>query len=572
MHCITANCAAQSRRAWWFAAVLGAVASVLWWLALRSSEVGGRLAGVFGVAAEDYRQGQDAGAFTVSGGESPVRLEAEAAVENSWIALDMRVVDAAGRTVSRSRMSLSYYHGISQGRPWVTGSRESAELVELQPGDYRLVVYGDAGGGSSSASDFERFGRPVRVIVRAGAGGFRWLIGLACGTSLAAIALALRLLSRQDQARGDRAPAASAMRRAERFVMIDGLRGVAALAVVFCHIMVPEICHFSKAVASALPPSVPSLLRHGDLGVEVFFVLSGFVIAHSVRGRQLTFAFAGRFALRRAVRLDPPYYIAILISIALWAYFLPLGLRRVFDDVGGTPGMLANMIYAQDLLGFVSPVPIAWTLCLEVQFYLAYIGLVWLSQSVGARLRRPGINKQDSSETPALARVLVFWPLLVLSLCLWYPRLHRFDFFGAWFRFFLGVTVYWVFIGQLSRGWLVAFAAALLVLAASFWDTRGLTALATGLLIDWAGRAGGLPTWLSSRWIQFLGRISYSLYLVHIPLGIGFANILWSCAHQSTQVALACAVAAVTASLTASWLMYRIFEGPSIVVSRRITY
>ena len=95
-------------------------------------------------------------------------------------------------------------------------------------------------------------------------------------------------------------------------------------------------------LTSVLPLSLPKILRHGDLGVEVFFVLSGFVIAHQ-RGRPITPAFAGRFALRRAIRLDPPYYFTILVSVALWAYFLPFGLRQVVDEMA-TPGMLANMV------------------------------------------------------------------------------------------------------------------------------------------------------------------------------------------------------------------------------------
>ena len=481
------------------------------------------------------------------------------------------MVDAAGLTVGRPRLNLSYYHGTRQGRSWVSGHRESAQLLELLPGHYRLCVSGGAGGGASNTVDFENFGRPVGLSVRARAGGFRWLLCTACVTSLATIALVLSLLSGRQQSQGKRIEGLPVARHAERFVMIDGLRGCAALAVVFCHLIVPEICRFSSVLTSVLPLSLPKILRHGDLGVEVFFVLSGFVIAHSVRGRPITLAFAGRFALRRAIRLDPPYYFTILVSVALWAYFLPFGLRQVVDEMGGTPGMLANMVYAQNLLGFISPVPIAWTLCLEVQFYLAYIGLLSLAQVVGALLHQSGTRTVEGTHgLPATAYILVFWPLAALSLCVWYPQLQRFDFFGTWFRFFLGVTVYWVFSGQVSRRWLVALAVALAVLAAATSDARGFAALATGLLIDAAGRTGGLVRWLSARWAQFLGRISYSLYLVHIPLGIGSGNIIWSCTDQSARSALLCGAVAVAVSLTAAWLVHRMVEGPSILVSKSI--
>lgn len=57
----------------------------------------------------------------------------------------------------------------------------------------------------------------------------------------------------------------------------------------------------------AVAPSwVASVLDHGNLGVAVFFVLSGFVIAHSLHGVRVTPSVVGRLMLRRSLRLDPP--------------------------------------------------------------------------------------------------------------------------------------------------------------------------------------------------------------------------------------------------------------------------
>jgi peptidoglycan/LPS O-acetylase OafA/YrhL len=562
-----------SRCAWIFAGLAGVVALVLWGFALRSSSMGSRLAGVFELPAEAYQKGHATARFKLSGEEPLVRLEVASPVENSWLKLHVRVVNASGLTVRRQLLNLSYYHGTSEGRSWVTGRQKAAELLELPPGEYHLVVNGEAGGGVSSTSETERFGQPVRIAVRADSGAFRSLIWLSCITSLVTLALVLCLLSRRDHSKGDRAEASQRAGRPERFVMIDGLRGMAALAVLFCHLAVPEICRFSGVLTSALPSPLPGLLRHGDLGVEVFFVLSGFVMAYSVRDRIVTPAFAGRFALRRAVRLDPPYYLTILVSVAIWAYYLPSGLTQVVDEVGGAPGVLANVFYLQDLLGFTSPVSIAWTLCLEVQFYLAFIGLLWISQATAARLPRLGVSSTgDRGQTRAVVLAFVFVPLVALSLSLWYPRADRFDFLGTWFRFFLGVTVFWVLSGRVSRWWLVVFALVLTIMGAATWDSRSLAALATALLIDAAGRAGTLTKWLSSWWTQFLGRISYSLYLVHIPIGVGAANIVWSRLEHSTGVAVACAALAVAASLTAAHFVHVVFEAPSIRVSKRIGY
>src|SRR5689334_15625966 len=91
-----------------------------------------------------------------------------------------------------------------------------------------------------------------------------------------------------------------------RFLFVDALRGFAALGVV--------IFHFTEAdhiplLASALPAWVVLILNHGNLGVPVFFVLSGFVIAHSVHSERVTMPFAAKFMLRRSLRLDPPYWV-----------------------------------------------------------------------------------------------------------------------------------------------------------------------------------------------------------------------------------------------------------------------
>src|ERR1700722_5425426 len=97
-----------------------------------------------------------------------------------------------------------------------------------------------------------------------------------------------------------------------RFPFVDVLRGVAASAVVFFH--AAEGGHITELFEKA-PPGIQTLLRHGDFGVAIFFVLSGFVIAHSLRTEQLTAPGALSFILKRSIRLDPPYWAAIAVAI-----------------------------------------------------------------------------------------------------------------------------------------------------------------------------------------------------------------------------------------------------------------
>ena len=97
-----------------------------------------------------------------------------------------------------------------------------------------------------------------------------------------------------------------------RFVFVDGLRGIAAMSVVLFHAV--EGNHIT-ALYAALPLPLALPLRYGNYGVAIFFVLSGFVIAHSLSSKNMTVGAAGCFMLKRSVRLDPPYWFAILLVI-----------------------------------------------------------------------------------------------------------------------------------------------------------------------------------------------------------------------------------------------------------------
>ena len=98
----------------------------------------------------------------------------------------------------------------------------------------------------------------------------------------------------------------------KRFAFVDALRGFAALSVVLYHAY--EGGHITGLLAE-LPAWVTQLLRQGSIGIAVFFVLSGFVIAHSVAKSRVTLPFVGRFMLRRSLRLEPPYWLAIALAI-----------------------------------------------------------------------------------------------------------------------------------------------------------------------------------------------------------------------------------------------------------------
>lgn len=152
---------------------------------------------------------------------------------------------------------------------------------------------------------------------------------------------------------------------------IHMLRGLAALGVACFHVY-----------GHSLDPSagikiVRIVSEWGWLGVPVFFVISGFVIPNSLRGDFVTPRFAANYALRRSLRLDPPYWFAILVAVTLQAGIDYLLHRPV---VVPSPRMLAaHAFYLQNILNLGNLTVGLWTLCLEVQFYIFFLALLAFS-------------------------------------------------------------------------------------------------------------------------------------------------------------------------------------------------
>src|ERR1700683_264814 len=113
----------------------------------------------------------------------------------------------------------------------------------------------------------------------------------------------------------------------------------------FFHFFNHWVSPIHDSLAGMLPQGVQVALEHADLGVEVFFVLSGFVIAHTLFDKTITPRFAGNFVIRRSLRLDPPYWAVLAATVAL-PYVLYRGqAHHVFADIGGSAGVLVNMFY-----------------------------------------------------------------------------------------------------------------------------------------------------------------------------------------------------------------------------------
>ena len=162
---------------------------------------------------------------------------------------------------------------------------------------------------------------------------------------------------------------------------LDGVRGVAVLAVVLSH--VNRILPVSWSGAE-----VRRVTDGGWLGVDVFFVLSGFLITallldeQGLRGR-ISF---GAFYMRRALRLLPALYF-MLVCYAIYTYWAGLPVTAMWQST------LGAVFYVTNWLAILKPEAIApgtghlWSLAVEEQFYLVWPLLLTLAFGLNRRAR-----------------------------------------------------------------------------------------------------------------------------------------------------------------------------------------
>ena len=347
-----------------------------------------------------------------------------------------------------------------------------------------------------------------------------------------------------------------------RFKTIDGLRGIAALAVVVFHL------HGATKVAFGdwLPSLLDRFFAAGHYGVDIFFVISGFVIAFSIRSAAPTWGFVGRFALRRSIRLDPPYWTAIALELAVQALALRLGFSE--QPLPSLAAVAAHFLYLQNLLGLGNVVDVFWTLCFEIQFYLALITFFVLHRQLADRL---------GARTAQTLAIAVLGASFVYSLAgrFGLGGLHVHPGFAAirWYQFLLGALVWWtvdrkVGWAALPLAWALV-ATTVLGVGASAWE---LLPIAVSALIFAAHRHDGMSSWLSSRPLQFLGAISYSLYVFHATIGWRFIRLVGVVAGEkpSVLVPVVAFTTGIALCIAFAWLAWRAIEGPSLTFSKRV--
>lgn len=324
-----------------------------------------------------------------------------------------------------------------------------------------------------------------------------------------------------------------------RIAYIDGLRAVAVLLVVLDHSMQHGL---GAAVRGPLESGLRRLFAEGSHGVDLFFVLSGFCLAHPAlsalrHGGSTTFDACKYFA-KRIVRIVPPYYAAIAAILLLSG-----------PGIAGIADVVKQALFLDRGTTFINGS--FWTLCVEFRWYFLFpLALtLWVRN----------------------ARVFLAAASAVTAM-FWFTRAHDVD-LGTLLPFMLGIVAAdlslrpgaherlakYLLLGGVLLGVLLERVTSMptqfgVEQMSAFIQTNAGWQIAMFGLVLAAGSHAPLRTLLSARLPVAIGVASYSIYLVHEPV-VAFVDA------KVHGVAAQCAVSVVAAVLAGA-AFWAVFERP----------
>jgi peptidoglycan/LPS O-acetylase OafA/YrhL len=345
-----------------------------------------------------------------------------------------------------------------------------------------------------------------------------------------------------DKMKVDGAPAeVASMRNHSRIDAITGLRGLAALLVVYGH----SVDGFSLPLANHFS---------GEIGVTVFFALSGFLMAYLYLGKDFTALNVAEYAIHRFSRIAPAYLFILLLSFILYATIFP-------DFVYAISGqnILRHVLFSGDVSVF-------WSITPEVEFYFLFV-LVWAATSrYLARFDIVGLALLTLGALVFMSYRDVFPGTFVGS------KLHYFLFgvIAGTIRSRIAVERTGAKSLNLLHGLLIAAMAAGVVAIATghgsavmpFADHQAfyssmLTAVFGAFLIFSFSFSSAMGNFFfANRAAVLCGECSFSIYLLHMPVIYLFQK------YFALPLNLFLLLPFITLALGLSWLNYRCIERP----------
>ncbi len=325
----------------------------------------------------------------------------------------------------------------------------------------------------------------------------------------------------------------------DRILHIEKLRGIAILLVLLFHLEVPGF-------------------SYGYFGVDLFFVISGFLMAHlygEIRDREQI----SRFFVKRFARILPAYYALILLVVVASVFsLLPHEIELVMTSSVWSALLLPNFGFWQDAPYFVymlfRPLLNLWSLGVELQFYLLFPLLLL-------------VRRQSS----LLFNLVCLVSLLIYGVTSYVdPKTAFFMLPGRLWEFFAGIYVAQLFSSKGAKPLLGAAAILTLIaliLLAPLLELRnafpvGVLVVLLSAVAVLFGFSTGTETNPVSKSLVETGKYSYSIYLVHFPVIVFFNYVPFE--GTILQVSGLPGLLAVLLLIgLLSWLLYNLVETPT---------
>jgi peptidoglycan/LPS O-acetylase OafA/YrhL len=359
---------------------------------------------------------------------------------------------------------------------------------------------------------------------------------------------------------------ATDQRKAVYFPGLNGIRAIAASLVIFMHFN--QFAYLFK-ISRFYPDT-----ELAGIAVTIFFVLSGFLITYLLIEEKLRFGTISlsRFYTRRILRIWPLYYTIIILSFLIY-WLIPF--LHVDTDLNKIALLfvffLPNYAYAAGLS--ITPVTPLWSIGVEEQFYAVW---PWLFRNVSAARLKYTL----------LIFLLAFWALKIFlryySNDLWYSLISntRIDCMaiGGLGAYVLKMkkekllrVIYHPATQALAWAVLVFTIAYKPIHVASIFDHQVYAVFALVLIMNVSTNPATLVN-LEHRLFDFLGKISYGLYVYHMPLICLLAYLMSGLSLPNSlpvQIGMFLLVYLVTVSVAA--LSYRYFESKFIHIKERFS-
>ena len=335
--------------------------------------------------------------------------------------------------------------------------------------------------------------------------------------------------------------------------LIVALRALAALIILWHHFaLYPPLREWAA-------PLVGELLDWFEIharATQVFFVVGGYVMARSMSVRVWGGRAVAGFVGERYFRLGLPYLAVLAIVLPVYVFARGWVPDAVLGQPVSPPQLLAHFFFLQDILGYEPLSAGLWFVCINFQIGLLYVAMLWLRDG-------PGRGRVDFVG-------LVGWGLALFSL--FHANLDTaWDVWALYFfpYFFMGVVVQRAQRGGVARleFWLFQ---ALLVAAMLFeWRWRLGIALVVGLLLFTGDRTGFAARWPRNRLVAWLGKISYSLFLIHFPVLVLVSAVWARLGWTGPEQAVAGLLAAFALSVFSAAGFHRWIETPAARLARK---